>query len=117
MPVDEDPDRVRGLRREPVDLEGAQQGDGRVRDSPGDLGQRVEFRDRRLGEPVEPAVHALQEAVVAQPLQVDARDARRIDVARPQGAGTGQAEQFRGLGRCGGHVTKRRSVILRTDEM
>jgi hypothetical protein len=70
MAVDEYPDRVRGLRRESVDLKGAQQGDGRVRDASGDLDQRVQLRDRRLGEPVEPAINAFQEAALAQPSQV-----------------------------------------------
>jgi hypothetical protein len=109
MAVDENPDRVRGLRREPVGLEGAQQGDGRVWDALCDLDQGVQFGDRRLGEAVETAVHALQEAALAQPLQVDARDAGRVEVARPQGAGAGQPEQFRGLGCRGSHVANRRS--------
>jgi hypothetical protein len=98
--------RVRGLARHAVDLERAEQADDRVRDALAHLGERAQLGHGRVGEPVQAAVHLLEQAAIAEPLEVGPRDAGVIEVASAHRPLPGEPEERGGLGRGGsGHDT------------
>jgi hypothetical protein len=101
VPVDEHPHRVRRLARHAVDLERTEQADDRVRDALAHLGERAQLGHVRVGEPVQAAVHLLEQAAIAEPLEVGPRDARVIEVASAHRPLPGEPEERGGLGRGG----------------
>jgi hypothetical protein len=102
-----------GLARHAVDLQRTEQADDRVRDALAHLSKRAQLGHRCVGEPVEAAVHLLEQASVAEPLEVGPRDPRIVEVPSTHRPMPGEPEERRGLVRGGGrHDTKRRLLVV-----
>jgi hypothetical protein len=117
VPVDEHPDSVWDLRRHAVGLQRAEQADDRVRDALAHLGKRAQLGHPCVGETVEAAVHLLEQAAVAEPLEVGPGDPGLVEVASAHRPVPGEAEERGGIVRGGGrHDTKRRLLVVETDD-
>ena len=76
-----------------MDLQSAKQADDGVRYTLGDFGQGTQLGGRRFCQPIEPPVHALEHASIAQTLQVCARDAGLFQVPRSHWSFAGESEE------------------------
>jgi hypothetical protein len=95
--VDEDPDRVRDLGREAVELQRAEEADGRVRDALRDLRERVELGRRSIRAAIKPATDALELAARAEPRQRGSRDPGDVEIATPKRASARETKNLRGV--------------------